>query len=278
MEERSRLGRGLEEISQLYLSDHPRETAGREKKSEALAPQRQAIRLFSPGAALTKSVFLTNLALELARNKHTTAIWDAPEAEKAGAGSLLEPLLHPGLTPDAKTVRLYGLPDILLYQAGEKPEEELDELITTDFPPGSDGYLLINTKDCLTSVVGTSIFFDAILLSTIDEASLLQCYAFIKVIRERDPLCRISLVFDRPDSNEQAREMFSRFAGFVRDRHDTDIHFLGCLTRDDLLERSIAEGKPIVLYPDQSSAKDHIIAAAAAFLQSRCVPSRIGAV
>lgn len=270
MEERTRLGRGLEEISRLYLSDRPRETVPKEKKpDDPPVRNRQVIRIFHPGSGIVKAAFLANFALELARSRYHVSVWDSPGNEKPGVRDMLGGLIRPGLTPDAGAVKLYGLPDILVHYAEAKPAEALDELIGTGFSAGSDRYLLINAPDSIGSILRKDIAGDVILLSTVDEASLLKCYAWIKVLLESDPSCRIHIAFDQPGSGEQADDLFSRLAGFVKERLEGSLSFLGFLTHDPFLERSMDDHTPLVLCNDTSVAKDNLMAMSAVFLQSR---------
>lgn len=269
MEERIRLGRGLEEISRLYLSDGPREAAPKEKKPEPQARNHQVIRIFHPGSGGVKAAFLANFALELARSRYHVTVWDCPGNEKPGVRDMLGGLIRPGLTPETGAVKLYGLPDILVHHAEARPAEALDELIRTGFSSVTDQYLLINSPDSIESLQGKTIAGDAVLLSAVDEASLLKCYAWIKVFLESDPSGRIYIALDDPGSEERAEDLFSRFAGFVKERLEASVSFLGSLTHDHLLERSMDERTPLVLCNDSSVAKDSLMAMNAVFLQSR---------
>jgi len=269
MEERTRLGRGLEEISQLYLSERPREAAPKEKKPDPPVRSRQVVRVLSPGPGAVKAAFVANIALELARSRCRVSVWDIPSGERAGVRDMLGALVRPGLTPDAGAVNLYGLPDILVHYAEEKPKEALEELIEEGSFAESDRYLLISAPDSVESLLRITVPSDAILLSAVDEASLLKCYAWIKLLLERDPLCRIHIAFCQPVSQDKARDLFTRLAGFVKERHQGSLSFLGCLIQDPLFQRSMDEQTPLVMYRDSSVAKDSLTAVCAAFLNSR---------
>ncbi len=269
MEERTRLGRGLEEISQLYLSDRPRETSGREHKPEPAPRQRRVTRIIHPGSRMLKSCFLANLSLELSKCQVPVVVWDDAARENIGTGSMLGKVLSEDLNPDAGTVRLYGLPDILVYQGDSGSSERLEALAQDLMGSGRGPGIFMSINDTIESVIQGGIMFDAVLLSGIDESSLLRAYAFIKVIWERDPSAGISIVFHEPGSADRAQDMFSRLSGFVKGRLSGELGFLGHLAHDDLLDRSMEERKPIVLWHEQSESKDSITAVSTAFLLSQ---------
>jgi len=267
MEERKRLGRGLEDVSRFYLSSRPRGASERTRKSDSQPVTRHVIRIFYPGSSLIKSCFLANFALELARNRFHVDIWDGDRSEGIRVGTMLQQVVRQGLYPGAGTVKLYGLPDILVYDADVQPEGKLHDLKESSCLE-RDRFFLVSTPDSLESVLEWDTAFDAILLAPIDGASLLRCYAYCKVMWERDPSSRVHIAFDNPGSETRAHEIFSRFSGFVKERLSRDPHFLGCLVHDDLLEGSIAEHKPIVLSYEASAAKDSLLAMSASFIES----------
>lgn len=267
MEERTRLGRGLEDVSRFYLSDHPRDASERTRKADAQPVRRHIVRILYPGSGPIKSCFLANLALELARNRFHVDVWDGDKAEGASAAIMLQQFIHQGPVPGAGTVRLYGLPDILLFDAEAQPEGKLEELTRISCME-RDRFFLVSTPDTLESVIGWDTPFDAIMLTPVDGASLLRCYAYCKVIWERDPSNRIYIVFDDPSPEAGAHETFARFSGFVKERLPGDLHLLGCLVHDGHLKDSIADRRPIVLQYEPSAAKDSLIAMCATFMKS----------
>lgn len=267
MEERTRLGRGLEDVSQFYLSGHPRDASKRTRKADTQPSRRRIIRVFCPDSSLIKSSFIANFALELARNRFHVDIWDGDRSEGTDVEAMLQQVLHHGPAAGTGTVKLYGIPDILVYNADEQPEGKLDELKGTSCLE-RDRFFLVSTPDSLDSVTGWDAAFDAILITPIESSSLLRCYAYCKVVWERDPSCRIHIVFDDPPSEAGAYEIFSRFSGFVKERLSGDPHCMGCLVHDEFFKESIREHKPLVLNHEASAAKESLLAMSASFIQS----------
>lgn len=264
MEERTRLGRGLEDVSQFFLSDHPREAPGRDKKPDA-GERRRHIRVMAPGSASAKPSFIANFALELVRNRFSVVVWDGFEAEGLGTGSMLKDLMDPDLNPGAGTVRLYGLPDILVYDAALQPQGRLEELVDG---PG-DRLVLVNAPDTVESVADAPVPFDTVYITPVDEHSLLRCYASLKIMLRRDPLTKVYLVLDTPEVRADALDMFTRFAAFVKERLSGHVHLLGCLVRDDLFDRSMSEHRPLVLRHEPSAAREAFASMGRSFLESR---------
>jgi hypothetical protein len=268
MEERTRLGRGLEEVSRFYLSDRPREGAHKEPAPEAATVERRVVRVFHPGSPLIKSIFTANFALELARRRCPVSVWESPEGENAGVRDMMEALVRPDLVPETLAVRLYGLPDILIHEAEGLGEGRLEELAAKASAPGGQDCLLISLPDTVESVIRQAVPFDAIMLCPLEEAALLKAYAFIKVIRESDPPSRIHIVFDSPPSGERAREVFTRLDGFMKERLLGSLSWLGVLERDEAFEKSASERMPLVLSHTPSAARDSITAVSDAFFEA----------
>jgi hypothetical protein len=217
---------------------------------------------------MLKSCLLANISLELARHRVPVVIRDDAAGDNIGTGSMLGPVLSEDLNPEAGTVRLYGLPDILVYQGDGGSAEALDD--PGRAPTGADAapVVFVSVNDTVESVVSGGGVFDAVLLSGLDEHSLLRSYAFMKVIWERDPSAWIGMVLHEPVSAGHAQEMFSRLSAFVRDRLSGEPAFLGRLAHDDLLDRSMEERRPLVLWHEQSEAKDCLVSVSEAFLRA----------
>jgi hypothetical protein len=79
------------------------------------------------------------------------------------------------------------------------------------------------------------------------EMALLQGYAFIRVICARSPHCRVSMILDHVEDEVRQQPIFQRFSAFVLARTGLSVRLLGSLVHDEALERSIAEGRPLVL-------------------------------
>lgn len=266
MEDRTRLGRGLEEVSQFYLSDRPREISAKERKPEKAVLRRSIIRILYPSLPAIKSCLAANLALELAKDRHHVMVRDG--FERQGVQDMLQKTANPDLNPGAATVRLYGLPDIIVYPPDAPPAVHAGENIADGHFAEKGSCVILNLPDSLESVARGEIFFDAIIMAGVDEASLLQCYAYIKVIWERDPSIRIHIVIDDPGTDVRGHEIFTRLSGFIKKCFSGDLNLLGYLMHDDLLEMSIEEHNPLVLRHENSVAKDSIMAIGRALLQT----------
>ena len=301
MEERSRLGRGLHEISRLYLSDTPREDAEKEEPGSGIndaspeagsvlsgqagrgesgpglsvGPETEferncrVIRVIHPGSALMSAFFTANFSLELARHRHRVAIWDGAAQEGEGVEAMFGQIIHQGPADEALSVKLYGLPDIAVYRGAFNGGEKLLELMNAAGSTDEDRWLVIDTPHCLNALMEGPAGFDAILLSTVDRSSLLRCYACVKVIGQRDPRSRVSLVFVEPASDAQAGDAFSRFSAFASERLGACVDYLGHLMRDELMDSSISGRRPLVLGHEPSAARESITAVSRAFLQRR---------
>jgi len=269
MDERSRLGRGLKEISQIYLSDAARDETRRTGSHHAQSGQHTIIRVCHPGSSVVQSFFLANLALELARNQFPVFVWDCIDSSSSGIESLMESLVLEHKETDAATVRLYGLPDILIYSQLSHDARKLVDLVSVVRSSDNDCYLLVNADGSLDSLIHDSMDAEHVLMSRIDEKSLLQCYAHIRVIQAKGNLCRIYIVFDGIENGKAARDTFDRFSSFIERKLQITIHYLGYLSHDEYLQRSVNEAKPLMLFHDRSETKDNMAAISKNLIHSR---------
>ncbi|MBN2298139.1 MAG: hypothetical protein JXM72_06070 [Deltaproteobacteria bacterium] len=260
MEERSKLGRGLKEISQVYLSDSTRDEIRRAGDHKTEPGPRTIIRVCHPGSCLVQSFFLTNLALELARNQFPVFVWDGLDSSRAGIEPLMKSLVLEQRENEAATVRLYGLPDILIHGPGRHDADKLSDLVNIIHSSDNDCYLLVNADSSLESLMNDKIHAEHILLSGIDEKSLLQCYAHIRVIQGKGSPCGIFIVFDGLNDGKMAQDTFNRFAAFIEKKLQFTIYYLGYLSHDEYLHRSVEESKPLMLLQDRSETKDNMTA------------------
>ena len=274
MDEKSRLGRGLHDVSRFYLSDSPgEETHGKEPSGDlTLPPQCRVIRVICPGSALMGAFFTANFSLELARHRQRVAVFDVSGRDGEGVEAMLREAGHPDPASGVLWVRLYGLHDIPVHCPGADGEAELPERVSESAGHQGDRWAVINTPFCLGSLAKSPVDSDAVLLSTLDEASLLQCYACTRVIAQREPQAGVSLVLIEPASDEQARGVFSRFCAFAGERLGVSMGYLGHLLRDDAMESSLSGHRPLVLGHEPSPARESLAAVCRAFLEQRRLP------
>lgn len=269
MEQVNRLGRGIEDVSRLYLSDTPRSDGDKGEKGEAALRRRRVVRIINPGSALMGAFFTANFSLELARHRHRVAIFDGEAHETDGVEAMLRNVVYPESGAEVLSVRLYGIPDISLYRARPDGAERLFELARAAQSYGEGFWLVVNTPHRMDDLEQGPAGFDAVLLSTLETSPLLQCYAYVKLIRQIDPDSRISLAFIDPASDARAMDAFSRFSAFALERLGACVDYLGRIVRDELMDRSIADHRPLVLCCEPSAARESIVAASRAFLQQR---------
>ena len=125
MEERKRLGRGLEDVSRFYLSSRPRGASERTRKSDSQPVTRHVIRIFYPGSSLIKSCFLANFALELARNRFHVDIWDGDRSEGIRVGTMLQQVVRQGCIGAGQGLRPSRYPRL---RCDVQPEGKLHDL------------------------------------------------------------------------------------------------------------------------------------------------------
>ncbi|HPJ92611.1 MAG TPA: hypothetical protein PKY89_01780 [Deltaproteobacteria bacterium] len=269
MDDKPRLGRGLEEVSQFYLTSGRRDEPGRQIKAIKTHPIRSPIKIFHPGSSLMQSCFLANFALELARNRLHVFIWDCLDRHENSTCALMKDLIPSYRDAAAATASLYGLPDIVIYKQSSHTDDTPAGLVTTLSTLEEEGCLLVNTPGSLTAVLPDDLSADCIVLTRTDEHALLQCYAYIKVILKNTSPGDIFLIFDDPGGDEETEELFSRFARFIEQKLNFPLHYLGSLRHDRYLEQSVEESRPLMLFQEPSEAKEDLASISRSYLLSR---------
>jgi hypothetical protein len=251
MKDKPKLGRGLDDVSQHFLSSIP------PRPSIALAtPAWRSVAVCHPGSLPLQSCLLTNLALELAKRRHQVKVIDFSPPGEARIKTLMGAIFPEEDSPGHAIVHLYGLPRIEIIESNTS-EAWLENQFTgrnEDPPTGVLGrYFLANAPGPLEFFIKSMACNEYILATKTDENSLLQAYAFCKVIRDKGAL-RIHLVFDDAQPGEQAERIFRQFAGFVGRRLGCTLRLLGNLVHDERIQRSIKEHMPLVLYQGGTGA------------------------
>ncbi len=266
MEKPTTHGRGLEEVSRYYLSGGTREEQGPSNRPRRVCGSGRIVRVCHPGSGLMQSCIVANLALELARNRSSVVVWDCPSPDGAGLESFMESLDLDQQEPASATVRLYGLPDIVIHRGNGADSDKLSDLVSEVSASKDDRCLLVNSHASLESFRTVDLSGEWILLARPDEKELLRCYAYIRVIHEQEPSCTISLVLDDVGQDQDISGMAERFTVFIEDRLRVSVRFLGALRHDGYLRRSIREKRPLVLWQGQSGTKDDLTSISAGFL------------
>jgi hypothetical protein len=259
VKDRPKLGRGLNDVSRFFLTQAAR--CGHDSREGTVPLVRPAaICICHPASPLIQSAFTANLALETARNRRKAVVWDCSDQENARLttlmGSLLEVVPEPGETTGR--VGLYGLPEIVIHDgrvSGSCPGAQTDGDTRLDDGDGRESLVIVNACPTIEFFLTAPEADEYVVITGTGEKALLQSYAFIRVIGARSPLGRVSLIFDHVGDEVHQQRILQRFCAFVLSRTGRSVRLLGALVRDDALERSIAEGIPLVLQQGPSEAR-----------------------
>lgn len=259
VKDRPKLSRGLQDVSRIYLGgtspQEPVDTGTCRK-----AAFERSICVCHPGAPLIQSAFIANLALECARHRCPVVVRDHALSEETRLSTLMDSIL---ILDDAHQgtghVRLYGLPEILITGPGEEAPEK-EECISGDGSGSplhdADRLVLINAPATLDFILDEGPFDEYVLLTALDEKSLLRCYAYAKTIHARNVSAGVQVVFGDTDAVSQGDAVFRRLSGFMQVRLGFMPGYLGGFAPDGHFERSLAEQRPLVLLGEASAAKD----------------------
>jgi hypothetical protein len=260
MKERPKLGRGLQDVSRFFLTGAPQQEPD---QAEALSVHvgKRSICVCCPVSPLIQASFTANIALELARHRLSVMIRDFSLTEEARISTLMHFVLsEEERTTDKAFVRLYGLPEIEIQEMGGQGLTEEMEIVTPDARPamddGSAGFILVNPSASLDFIHEEKPCDEYVVITRTDERSLLQCYAYIKVIHERSFSSKVHVVFDDADDGSNNDAVFKKLSRVIHDHLEFIIDFLGSLVRDEHFERSITNQRPLVLLSGASVTKD----------------------
>ncbi len=258
MKDRPKLGRGLNDVSRFFLTQTAR--CGQDPREGAVPLTRPGtICVCHPASPVTQSAFTANLALETARSRRRAVVWDCSDQENARLttlmGSLLEKVPEPGETTGR--VGLYGLPEIVIHDGragGGFQGAEADGSTRADEGDGRETLVLVNACPTIEFFLAAPGADEYVVITGAGEMALLQGYAFIRVITARSPHSRVSMILDHVEDEVHQQSIFQRFSAFVLARTGRSVRLLGSLVHDEELERSIAEGRPLVLRQGPSEA------------------------
>ena len=116
--------------------------------------------------------------------------------------------------------------------------------------------MLVNPSASLDFIREEKPCDEYVVITRMDERSLLQCYAYIKVIHERSFSSKVHVVFDDADAGSNNEVFFKKLSRFIHDHLDFAIDFFGSVPRDEHFERSITDQRPLVLFGAASVTKD----------------------
>jgi hypothetical protein len=260
MKERPKLGRGLQDVSKFFLTGTPPQEPD---QTQALSVHvgNKSICVCYPSSPLVQASFVANIALEMARHRLAVIIRDFSVIEEARLSTLMRAVISEDeRIKDKAFVKLYGLPRIVIQNSGNQGLAKERETSGSDASPVGDidsaGVILVNPRALLDFIREGKSCDEYVVITRMDEMSLLQCYAYIKVIHEHSFSSRIHVVFDDADAGLNNEAFFKKLSRFIHDHLDFAIDFFGSVPRDEHFERSITDQKPLVLLGAASVTKD----------------------
>ena len=253
MKERPKLGRGIEDVSSHFLSPDRHRDPQPDLAPMAAAGNR-SIGVCHPDSRLIQSCLATNLALELAKRQHPVMVQDFLPPGEASIRTLMGTIVtQDEQAPDQASIRLYGLPEIMIAQARPGQPWKFPGLVA-EIPARESSRKwdhLINLENNLDFLIASDAASDYILITQTGENSMLKAYAFIKAIHAKHARVRLYLAMDDAPTLKDAERLFNRFGAFVKKHLGISAVFLGNLIQDENLQRSIMERRPLVLARDR---------------------------
>jgi len=217
--------------------------------------ENRTIGVCHPESRLIQSCLATNLALELAKRQHPVMVQDFLPPGEASIRTLMGTIVtQDEQAPDQASIRLYGLPEIIIAQSsghsrawkapGPTPETPIRESARRwDY--------LINMGNDLDFIRSSDAIMDYILITRCGDESLLKAYVFLKAMHTAHGRARLHLVMDDAPTTDDAERLFQRFNVFIKKHLGVSVNFLGNLIQDEALQRSIVERRPLVLARDR---------------------------
>ncbi|MGD0211260.1 MAG: hypothetical protein ABSC14_09820, partial [Desulfomonilia bacterium] len=189
-------------------------------------------------------------------------IRDFSTSDETRASTLMGSILfRDDRDPGMAFVRLYGLPEIRIEDgfSGDLGKENESPHDAEPYRDDTGSLTLVNAPVLLDFIHEGAPSGAYIILTMTDEKSLLRCYAYIKVIHAHSGSSRVHVVFDEAVDGINSDTVFRKFAGFINERLGFEVDYFGSLLHDEHLERSISEGRPLVLFDGISITKDALI-------------------
>ena len=95
---------------------------------------------------------------------------------------------------------------------------------------------------------------DVLLVATPDPTSMRDAYAMAKVLHRRSGVDAIQLVANQVSSDAEGALIHDRLDSIVRRFLALELGYLGCIPRDDSVQRGVATGQPFVIGAPRSTA------------------------
>lgn len=95
---------------------------------------------------------------------------------------------------------------------------------------------------------------EVLLVVTPDPTSMRDAYAMVKVLTKRAGVETIRFVANQVTSEAQGAELHDTLRGLIRRFLPTELTYLGCVPRDELVRQGVASGMPFLLRSPESNA------------------------
>ncbi|KKR30968.1 MAG: Site-determining protein [Candidatus Gottesmanbacteria bacterium GW2011_GWC2_39_8] len=260
MQEKKKLGRGIEEISHHFISS---ETKEKIEKSE----KRRSISICTSGSTMQKDFLISNLSSEIAAKKKRVVIFNQ-DIQQQEISLFPKSLKHEFSEEDGnKFYRVNGLPegfgDILIvtsnngYSDGEK-DKNITVLDNIEKQWGRVDIIFVNTPSELIAKDERWVraYRENIIITSPEEKEMMRNYSIIKKICEINPYSLIGLVVNKVNKVSEAVRAFNKMAEITSKYLSKQLLSFGFFYDDLIIIRSILEGSALVLsYPDTKLQK-----------------------
>lgn len=125
----------------------------------------------------------------------------------------------------------------------------------------SDGHVLSTTRGALSSALSD----DATLLVVADATAsgITESYALIKRLALENARSQFEIVINKAEDDASARAVFENMARVARQNLSVGLSYLGCIPRDERLQRARQLGKAVTqVYPDAPASRAYAALAA----------------
>ncbi|MBN2372953.1 hypothetical protein JXL19_04100 [bacterium] len=298
MEKKRRLGRGLDEVADLWLSttsihsketeeivgppspenleDNPEANNECDKTARFTGFTSKTFSIFAPESSKSKGIFVTNLSLEMAKLGHGSCILDyepniSPLSSIFGNLFQKQPKGDNNEDPAGRRqiIRLYGMPSIHLFSnAIDKPahlnapqyNDGLYSLIAVNRL--QDSIIFLYHHDTLDVAAAMDVMpSNIVFLTRPEKESLLVTYAYMKTALGKNPDARIRIIMDEAAGRDEAEKAFSllnQIAIRCLPKINHPLKFLGYIIHDQSFGISLANHIPLALSEESSPAKEGI--------------------
>lgn len=279
MEKKKRLGRGLDDVADLWLSSTATTSNQTDFDGEGYTGfTSKTISLIFPESNKIKGLLITNLAFELAKLGYGPCIVDYT-VNSSAIKPFTNNLFHntsigesqKGSSESHQVFRLFGMPSIHVFsntESGDISEKiplplNTDNLFTKiERNNLQDSIIFLYHQDTLESIIDIEeIPSIVIMASKPRRESLLVSYAYIKTILNKNQHIKIWMIMDESSSFEEGLNAFSRLNESCKRliphiKHP--LRFLGSIIHDQALGISLASRHLLVLSEENSSSKEGI--------------------